>query len=191
MIDAAALKNGTTYVSDGTPYLVVKYEHKKVARGGGTVKLSVRNLASGNLEKKTYSSASKFEEIHTTKRNLQYLFNDGAVASFMNPKTYDQIEIPVNIVKDQLLFIKEGEIAVVLFWDDKPLSVDIAPKVTLEITLTEPGAKGNSATNVFKSAKLENGLEIKVPPFIKQGDKIRVDTRSGEYIERMTGKTSS
>ncbi|QQS39515.1 elongation factor P [Candidatus Woesebacteria bacterium] len=188
MVDAAALKNGTTFESNGIPYLVLKYELQKVARGGGTVKLTLRNLVNGNMERKVCNSTAKYELISTTKRSLQYLFKDASTACFMDEKTYEQVEIPISIVKNEIQFIKEGQLANVLFWDDRPLSVDIAPKVTLEVTQTSPGVKGNSATNVFKPAILENGLEIKVPLFIKTGDKIRVDTRSGEYLERMTGK---
>ena len=188
MVEATALKNGTTFAINNIPYKVIKYSHSKIARGGGTVKLTVRNLATGSSEAKTLNSNAKVDEISTTKRPLQYLYNDGTDASFMDERTYEQIEIPVSIIKDQLQYIQEGEVADVLFWstpdEEKPLSVDIAAKVTLEVTQTDPGVKGNSATNIFKPAVLENGLSTKVPLFIKKGDKIRIDTKSGEYVER-------
>ncbi len=184
MVEASQLKSGKTFEDSGIPYVVVKYEHQKMGRGSGRMKLSVRNLKSGELGKKTCTPSTKFEEILTTKRPLQYLYNDGDVATFMDQKSFDQIEIAVSVLNDQLAFIKEGEIVDVLFCDEKPLSVSISPKVTLEVVQTNPGVKGNSATNVFKPAKLENGLEVKVPLFIKVGDSVRVDTRSGEYLER-------
>lgn len=185
MIEATALKNGKTFEMDGKPYLVLKYEHMKMGRGSGNVKLKLRNLETGDLAQKTMSTQAKFEEILTVKKPLQYLFNDGSEATFMDEKTFIQVQIPLSLLGDQILFVKEGEIVNVLFWDDRALSIDIAPKVTLTVTETPPGVKGNSATNVFKNAKMENGLEVKVPLFIKNGDKIRVDTRSGEYLERV------
>lgn len=167
-----------------TPYRVVKYAHQKIGRGGATVKLSVRNLTNGNLEEKTMNSTLKVDEISTIKRKLTYLYNDGSTASFMDPNSFDQIEIPVSVLGDDLTYIKEGESVDVLFWNDKALSVEIPPKVTLEVTETAPGVKGNSATNIYKPAKLENGLTIRVPLFIKNGEKVRIDTRTGEYVER-------
>lgn len=185
MISATQLKNGTTFVMNGTPFKVTKYTHQKIGRGGANVKLVVRNLQTGNQEEKTINSNAKVDEISTTKRPLQYLYNDGSSASFMDPRSFEQVEIPMKVIKDQLPFIKEGETAEILFWNEKPLSVEIAPKVTLRVKETTPGVKGNSATNVFKPAKLENGLEVKVPLFVKEGDKVRIDTRTGEYTERV------
>jgi len=185
MITATELKNGKSFILEGKPYQVIKYSFSKIGRGGGTVKLSIRDLKTGNLVEKTFNSSLKFDEIATQKRKLQYLYNDGITATFMDPTTFDQIEITVDVVGDSLSFIKEGETANVLFWENNPLSIEIAPMVTLEIKRTEPGVKGNSATNIYKPAELENGLKVKVPLFIKNGDKIKVDTRTSEYIERV------
>jgi elongation factor P len=185
MIEATNLKAGTTFLMDGKPYKVVKYTHQKIARGGGTVKLSIRNLRSGKLEEKILSSSSKVEGIATIKKPLQFLYKDSDVCVFMNSKTYEQIEIPLNLLEESIQFIKEGEIVNVLFFDNKALSVEIPTKVVLEVTETVPGVKGDSATNVYKPATLENGLQLKVPLFIKKGDRIKVDTRKGEYVERI------
>jgi elongation factor P len=184
MIIATNLKNGTTFLMNGKPYRVVKYTHQKIARGGGTVKLSVRNLETGNLEKKTFNSSAKVEETTTVKRPLQYLYKDDTSVYFMDTRSYEQIEIPLVIAKDQIVFIKEGESVDVLFWENKALSIGLPAKVVLTVKDTVPGVKGNSATNIFKPATLENGLKLKVPLFIKKGDKIRIDTRTGEYVER-------
>jgi len=188
MIEATNLKNGTTFLLSGTPYRVTKYTHQKIGRGGATVKLSVRNLKTGALEEKAFNSSFKVEDISTLKRSLQFLFKDAINATFMDPKTFEQVEIPVNLAETELSFIQEGGTADVLFWEETPLSVEIAPKVNLKVTDTAPGVKGNSATNLYKPATLENGLELKVPLFIKKGDKIRVDTKSKEYVERVTQK---
>ncbi len=184
MISSTDLKNGTTFLSDGKPYKVVKYSHIKIGRGGATVKVTVRNLETGSVEDKTFSSNVKVEDISTVKKRLQFLYVDEDSVVFMDPGSYEQVEIAVSIVENELLFIKEGEKVDVLFWDDKALSVDISPKVELEVVDTDPGVKGNSASNVYKQAKLENGLSIKVPLFIENGDKIRIDTRTSEYVER-------
>lgn len=184
MINATDLKSGITFSLDGKPYRVVKYAHQKIARGGGTVKLSLRNLENGNLEEKTINSNVKVNEISTIKKPLQYLYQDGGNAIFISDKTFEQVEIPNKVIKNEMLYIKEGENINVLFWEDKPLSVDIPAKVKLEVTDTAPGVKGNSATNIYKPAKLENDLSVKVPLFIVIGDSIIVDTRTGEYVER-------
>lgn len=195
MIQATELKAGTTFQVDGKPYKVLKYTHTKVGRGGATVTVSARNLETGDLRSMTFNSGHKIEEIATVKKSLKYLYSDARLATFMDSKTFEQIEILKEIVGSELMFIKEGQEVDVLFWspstssgqasEDIPLSVEIPPKVTLKVTETSPGVKGNTASNAYKPAKLENGLEVKVPLFIKTGDKIRVDTREGEYIERV------
>jgi len=185
MISATDLKNGTAFQIEEKPYTVIKYDHRKMGRGGATIKITAKNLETGQLKEYSFTPNNKFEEINTIKRQLQYLYNDGTVATFMDPESFTQYEVDLNVIGDAIHFIKEGSQVDVLFWDEKPLSVDIAPKITLEVVQTEKGVKGNSATNVFKPAKLENGLEIKVPLFIKVGDKIRVDTRDSSYVERV------
>lgn len=184
MIQATDLRAGVTFLSDGKPYRVIKYNLIKMGRGGATVRVTARDLLSGTVEDKTFSSNVKVEEVVTSKRKLNFLYSDSKLATFMDPETFEQIEIPVGAISAELPFIKEGEVVDILFWGDRPFSVDIAPKVTLKVVETAPGVKGNSATNVFKPAKLENGLEVKVPLFIKTGDLVRVDTRTGEYVER-------
>lgn len=184
MITATDLKNGTTFLEKGKPFKVIKYTHVKLGRGGATVRVTARNLETGELSELTFNAGNKVEEITTSKTKMQYLYKDAKNAYFMNPATYEQVEIDLDILGDSVLFIKEGSDVDVLFWDGRALSVDIAPKVVLEVVETDPGVRGNSAINIYKPAKLENGLTLKVPLFIKVGDKIRVDTRSAEYIER-------
>lgn len=185
MIEATELKNGTTFLLNGVPFKVEKYRHQKIGRGGANVKLTLRNLKTGGQQQRTLNSSHKVEEIATIKKPLQYLFNDQSGATFMDPDSYEQVEIPASVLGDDLSFVKEGQNVDVLFLEDKPLSVDIPPKVTLRVESTTPGVKGNSATNIYKPAELENGLKLKVPLFINQGDKVKVDTRTGEYVERV------
>lgn len=184
MINSTDLKNGTTFLHSGMPYRVVKYNFIKMGRGGATVRVNVRNLETGSIEEKTFSSNVKVDEVNTSKRDLQYLYHDEDTSFFMDQNNFDQIEVPVETIADELPFIKEGQNVTILFWDSKPLSVEIPPKVTMQIIDTPPGVKGNSSSNVFKQATLENGLKVKVPLFINNGEKIVVDTRTKEYVER-------
>ena len=185
MISATDLKNGTAFLSYGKPYQVIKYSLIKMGRGGAVVKLTVRNLETGSTEEKSLSSNMAVDEVNTYKKRLQYLYTSGDGITFMDPKTFEQAEIPAVVLGEGKSYLKEGETIDVLFWDEKPLSVEFPPKVELKVTECDPGVKGNSATNIYKPATLENGLTLKVPLFIKIGDKIKVDTRTGEYIERV------
>lgn len=191
MIGATELRAGRTFQIEGTPYQVVKYEHIKMGRGGATVRVTVRNLQTAAVEEKTFSTNTTVEEIATVKRRLQYLYDDGNNVVFMDPKNYEQVEVGRKVVGEQLAFLREGQEVDLLFWSglggekDEPLGIDLPPKITLTVLETDPGVKGNSATNIYKQATLENGLAVKVPLFIKVGDKVRVDTRTGEYAERV------
>ncbi|HTK03414.1 MAG TPA: elongation factor P [Alphaproteobacteria bacterium] len=184
MISSTELKNGVAFIHYGKPFQVVKYSLIKMGRGGAVVKVMARNLEDGSNQEISFSSNVNVDEANTTKRSLQYLYKDQTNAVFMDPRSFEQIEIPLEVLGDQILFVKEGAESVVLFWEDKALSVDIPPKVILAVKETDPGIKGNSASNFMKSATLENGLNIKVPLFIKEGEKIKVDTRTWQYIER-------
>jgi elongation factor P len=184
MINATDLKNGTTFLDNGKPYKVQKYTHVKIGRGGAIVRISARNLESGGIEEKTFSSNIKVEEVLTRKKKLQFLYNDGKLAVFMNPVTYEQVEVPQEIIKDELPFIREGSETTLLFLEERPLSIEIPPKITLTVSDTAPGVKGNTASNMYKSAVLENGISVKVPLFIKKGENVVIDTRTGDYVER-------
>jgi elongation factor P len=184
MISATGLKNGVTFIQFGKPYIVIKYALIKMGRGGAVVKITARNLETGSTEEKSFSSNIAVEDVNTVKRKLQFLFKDKINATFMDPKTFEQTEIPLKILGDSAVFLTEGETVDVLFWDERALSVELAPSITLAVTETDPGVKGNSASNFLKTAVLENGFKTKVPLFIKVGEKIRVDTRTGDYLER-------
>ncbi len=184
MVEVTDLKNGVTFLSNGKPYKVLKYSHIKMGRGGAIVRVVVRNLETGAIEEKTFSSNIKVEDILTQKRKLQFLYRDNVNAVFMDAKTFEQVEVPVKIIEDELKYIKEGQEVTLLFWEDKALSIEIPPKVVLKVIEAPPGVKGDSATNIYKLATLENNLQIKVPLFVNSGEKVVVDTRTGEYVER-------
>jgi elongation factor P len=183
-VNATNLRAGVAFLYEGKPFKVTKYNLIKLGRGGATVRVNCVNLENGANIEHAFSSNLSFEQVDLTKRKLQYLYKDGTTAFFMNPASYEQIEVPLKILGDDVYYIQEGEDADILFWNDRAMSVDLPPKVTMKVVECDPGVKGNSASNYLKSAKLENGLEVRVPLFIKVGEKIRVDTRSGDYIER-------
>ncbi|MDP3994699.1 MAG: elongation factor P [bacterium] len=185
MISATDLKNGTTFLHYGKPYQVIKYTLIKMGRGGAIVKVNARNLESGSTGELTFSSNNTVDEANTFKRKLQYLYKDSLNAIFMDPGSFEQAEIPLKILGDDINYCKEGESVDVLFWSEKPLSVALPVKVNLKVVETDPGVKGNSASNIYKPAILENGLTVKVPLFIKVNDEVRIDTRNGEYVERV------
>lgn len=188
MIPVTDLRNGTTFKQDGTPFVVLKYAHIKMGRGSATIRVTVRNMRTSSVEEKTFNSGGTVEPIVTTKRQLQYLYTDSSNTVFMDPKTFEQMEVAKNILGERAHFLREGQVVDVLFWSQEDssaaLDVSLPPNVVLSVVQTDPGLKGNSATNVYKPATLENGLTVKVPLFIKIGDKVKVDTRSGEYVER-------
>lgn len=184
MINATDLKNGAAFIHFGKPFLVIKYSLIKMGRGGATVKVTARNLKTGGLEEISLSSNATVEETATQRRKLQYLYKDASTAYFMDPKSFEQVEVSADVLGEQIKYIKEGQEVDVLFWEEVALSVELPPKVDLKVEECDPGVKGNSANNIYKAATLENGVRLKVPLFIKPGEAIRVDTRTGEYIER-------
>jgi elongation factor P len=183
-INATSLKAGIAFLYEGKPFKVTKYQLIKMGRGGATVRVNCINLENGANIEHAFSSNLSFELITLSKKKLQYLYKDEKIVYFMNNETYEQIEVPIAILGTDVNFIKEGGECDILFWGDRAMSVDLPPKITLEVTDCDPGVKGNSASNYLKSATMENGLNVKVPLFIKKGEKIRVDTRTGEYVER-------
>ncbi|TSC89407.1 MAG: elongation factor P [Microgenomates group bacterium Gr01-1014_5] len=183
MIPVTELRKGVTFEFGGSPYKVLEYHHIKVGRGGATIRVSVRNLVNGGTEEKTFNNGASVKSINTVKRRLQYLY-EAENAVFMDPKTFEQVEIGKTAINQELVYLKEGQQTDVLFWEERALGIELPPNVTLTVTEADPGVKGNSASNFYKPAKLENGLQVKVPLFIKVGEKVRVDTRTGQYVER-------
>jgi elongation factor P len=184
MIPVTKLRNGTTFEENGDPWKVIQYTHTHLSRGAGTIKVKCRNLRSGQVLNKTYKGNDKVEEIDVNHRPMQYLYREGDSFVFMEPQTFEQVMIDAVVLGDEVAYLKEGETVHVLFWGDDPLTLDLPPKMVFAVKDAAPGEKGDSASNVYKDAVLENGLKIRVPLFINPGDKVRVDTRDGSYIER-------
>lgn len=183
MISVNELRGGAIFTEEGNLFQVLSFEHIKMGRGSANIKVKVRNLRSGSVTEKSFINTAKVQDVSVFKKELQYLYKDADSAYFMNPQTFDQITIPLAVIAGEA-FLKEGETYPISFHQDEALDVIIPPKVDLQVSDTAPGVKGNSASNVFKDATLENGITVKVPLFINVGDKIRVDTRTGAYTER-------
>lgn len=184
MISVTDLKSGTTFEEKGQIFQVQSYEHIKMGRGSANVKLKIKNLKTGSIIQKSFISSAKVNEANLTKKPCQYLYQDAKEAYFMDCQTFEQFAVPMPVIKDQIQYLREGMELPISFYDDEPLSVDLPIKV--EFTVLEAGAsiRGDSATNIFKDAILDNGMKAKVPLFIKVGDKVRIDTRTGTYVER-------
>lgn len=184
MLVVSELRSGTIFEEDGNLLLVLSYEHVKLGRGSATIKVKVKNLRSGSITEKSFINGARVQDVQVLKKELQFLYKDDDGAYFMHPDTFEQVTVPLKILGAEAQFLKEGETYPISFHGDEPLSIVMPPKVELVVTDTAPGIKGNSASNVFKDATLENGVTTKVPLFINVGDKIRVDTRTGAYTER-------
>jgi elongation factor P len=190
MISVTELRAGTTYEEDGQYLVVISYEHIKMGRGSANIKVKVKNIKTGATVEKSYINGAKVKQASVLKKEMQYLYKDDQDVYFMDQETYEQVSVSLDLVPEHL-FLKEGETFSVSFLEGKPISVLFPPKMVFKVAETAPGAKGNSATNVFKDATLENGVKTKVPLFINIGDMIKVDTRTGSYTEKATAKNAS
>ena len=182
MIGVQEIRNGTAFLLDGQPWVGLKYEHVKMGRGSATIRVKMRNLLTGAIIEKSFVNSARVEEIDLVRKPMQYLYKDGESYIFMDPKTYEQISIGEI---EEGKYLKEGVTVNVLFWDDRALSVELPPKMEFEVAECDSGIKGNSVSNLYKPAKLDNGINLRVPLFIEVGDKILVDTRDGSYAERV------
>lgn len=185
MISVTQLRAGTVFEENGEPYLVLKYEHTKMGRGTANIKVKIKNLKSNSITEKTFISGARVQEAAVAKRKLQYLYREGEGFCFMDPKSFEQFAVSGEVIADQEKFLREGDQFDVLFWEETPMDLELPPKMEFMVAEAGPGVKGNSATNIYKPATLNNGMTIKVPLFIKEGEKILVDTRTGEYVERV------
>ena len=183
MISVTDLRAGTTFEENGQLLQVLSYEHIKMGRGSANIKVKVRNVKSGAVVEKSYINGAKVQQVSVLKRDLQYLYKDDNFVYFMDPVSFDQIAAMIVVVPDHP-YLKEGETFTVSFYEDQPLSVQMPSKMTFKVVETGPSTKGNSATNVFKDAILDNGVKTKVPLFVDIGDSIRIDTRTGAYTEK-------
>ena len=184
MISAGDFKNGVTFDMDGNVFQIVEFQHVKPGKGAAFVREKIKNVITGTVIERTFNPTEKFPLAYIERRNMQYSYSEGNLKYFMDSETYDMIPIDESKLGDNFKFVKEEMEVKVLSYKGDVFGVEPPNFVELVITQTDPGLKGNTATNATKPAVLETGAEIKVPLFVNEGDKIRIDTRTGEYMER-------
>jgi elongation factor P len=185
MISTSEFRNGSHIEVEGTIYKIMEFQHVKPGKGGAFVRTKLRRSSDGNVIDRTFRAGEKFRPVRTEVRNMQFLYKDGSDAHFMDAETYEQLTIPETTLADPLRWMKESDEVEVLYIDDNPADVQLPSAVDLEVSETEPGLRGNTASGGgTKPATLETGAQINVPLFVNIGDKVRVDTRSGDYVSR-------
>jgi elongation factor P len=181
------LKKGTLFQLDGQPFRVVDYKQKVMGRGGSIVNVRIKSLLDGKVLEKTFKGNEQLDSADVSTQQVQYLYNDGSTFYFMNEESFEQFEVPADIMGDGAGYIKEGDRVGLQFFNNRPISAELPKNVPLKVTYTETAVKGDTSTSITKDATLETGMTIKVPAFIKQGDVISVDTATGAYRERVKG----
>jgi elongation factor P len=185
MISTSEFRNGSHIDVEGTIYKIMEFQHVKPGKGGAFVRTKLRRASDGNVIDRTFRAGEKFRPVRTEVRNMQFLYKDGNDAHFMDTETYEQLTIPETTLADPLRWMKESDQVEVLYIDGNPADVQLPSAVDLEVTETEPGLRGNTASGGgTKPATLETGAQINVPLFVNIGDMVRVDTRSGDYVSR-------
>ena len=185
---AGEFRNGVTFEMDGQVQQVIEFQHVKPGKGAAFVRVKMKNVVTGAFTETSFNPTAKFEEAFVERREMQYLYNEGDLYYFMDNETYEQIPISKDTLGDDFRFVKENENVKVLSYKGSVFAVEPPLFVELEITETEPGVKGNTATNVLKPATVETGAVVKVPIFIEQGERIQIDTRTGVYLGRSKTK---
>ena len=177
-------RNGLAFKMDGDIYFIVEFQHVKPGKGGAFVRTKIKKLLTGAVIERTFRSGDKVEDIRVEKRAMQYIYREDEHFIFMDTESFEQIPVPQDVVGDAADFMKVNEVIDVSFGEEKPLVVDLPFHVELKITHCEPGVRGDTATGATKPATLESGATVQVPLFVNEGDTIRVDTRSKEYVSR-------
>lgn len=185
-VDTSSFRNGLKIELDGEPYTITYFQHVKPGKGGAFVRTKVKSLKTGKVLDKRFRAGEKVELADIEERRMQYLYQDGESLVFMDNETYDQTPFSTDVVGEGAHFLKENLDVDVLFWRGTPINVDLPNFIEAAVAECEPGEKGDTASNVTKPATLETGAVVQVPLFVKEGETIRVDTRSGEYVERVS-----
>ena len=185
MISTADFKNGVTIFVDKEPYQIIWFQNHKPGKGGALMRTKLRHLRKGSIIERTFKSGEKFDSVEVSRRKKQYMYSDGSDYHFMDTETFDQVALPKEKLGESALFLTDNMEVQAMYLEGELVSIELPINVVLTVTHTEPGIKGDTVSNVMKPATLETGAEVRVPLFIKQGDKVRIDTRSGEYVERV------
>ena len=185
MISAGDFRNGVTIEFEGNIYQIIEFQHVKPGKGAAFVRTKLKNIINGGVVEKTFRPTEKFENAHIDRKEMQYLYNDGDLYYFMDTETYDQIAVNNDTVGDSLKFVKENENVKLSSYQGSVFAIEPPLNVELEITETEPGFKGDTATGATKPAIVETGAQVMVPLFVESGEKIKIDTRTGDYLSRV------
>ena len=184
MVNASDFRKGRTFQINGEPHVVLDFMHVKPGKGAAFVRTKYKNIITGATREEAFNPDDKFEEAIIETKKMQYLYNDGDLYYFMDQETYEQVPVAYDMVEEAIKYMRENDEATLKFYKGQPFIVEAPNFVDLVVTETEPGVKGNTATNVTKAATVETGAVIQVPIFIEEGEKIQIDTRSGEYLGR-------
>ncbi len=184
MVTAGDFRNGVTFDMDGSVMQIIEFQHVKPGKGAAFVRTKLRNVITGAVVEKTFNPTDKYPTAHVERKDMQYLYNDGDLYYFMDMESYEQLPINKDKLGDNFKFVKEEMMCKIVSYKENVIAVEPPMFVELEVTETEPGFKGDTATGASKPATLETGAQIKVPLFINIGDKLKIDTRTGEYLER-------
>lgn len=184
MVSAGDFRNGMTFEMDGDVYQIIEFQHVKPGKGAAFVRTKIRNVIAGSVVERTFNPTEKFPTAYIERKEMEYSYNDGDLYYFMDPESYELIPINKSDLSHNFKFVKENTVCKILSYKGNVFGVEPPTSVTLEVTQTDPGFKGDTATNATKPAVLETGAEIKVPLFIEEGEMVIVDTRTGEYLSR-------
>ena len=184
MINASDFRKGITFEINGEPHLVLEFQHVKPGKGAAFVRTKYKNILTGATREEAFNPSDKFPKAHIDTKVMQYLYNDGELYYFMDKETYEQIPLSYDQVEEAMKFLRENDEATIKFYKGEAFLVEAPNFVDLKVIETEPGVKGNTATNVTKAATVETGAVIQVPIFIEEGEVIKIDTRTGEYLSR-------
>jgi elongation factor P len=185
MASTSDFRNGFTFIENGDLFTIIEFQHVKPGKGGAFVRTKLRNIKTKAVIERTYRSGERFEEVRLERRPFEFLYRDGGSFVFMDTENYDQINVDESLLGNSKGFLAENMTCAILFHGETPIEVELPTFVDLEITQTEPGFKGNTAQNVNKPAVVSTGAVVNVPLFLEIGDIIKIDTRTGEYIERV------
>ena len=184
MVTAGDFRNGVTFEMDGGVYSIIEFQHVKPGKGAAFVRTKLRNVITGAVTEKTFNPTDKYPTAYIERKDMQYLYSDGDLYYFMDPETYDMVPLNRDVLGDAFRFVKENTVCKLVSYKGNVFTVEVPNFMDLEVTETEPGVRGDTATNVTKPATLETGAVVQVPIFINEGEKIQIDTRTGEYMGR-------
>ncbi len=184
MLSAGDFRNGATFEMDGSVYQIIEFQHVKPGKGAAFVRTKIRNVIAGTVVERTFNPTDKFPQAFIERKEMEYSYSDGDLFYFMDPESFELVPINQSDLPDNFKFVKENMVCRIMSYKGKVFGVEPPNFVELQVTKTDPGFKGNTATNTTKPATLETGAEVRVPLFIDEGEMIRIDTRTGEYMDR-------